>query len=162
MSTSMEAIIIRVPAVPVAQPRAKSTVFQGRSRVYDVTTIKSADGTRKPHPIVAFKATVRMAVAQAYQGPPLAGPLQCDLEFVFPRPGNMTWKTKPMPRVRHIKKPDRDNCDKSVMDALKGIVWVDDCQVCDGRIQKWIASGTEQPHVVITITELEPAGVSDE
>jgi len=154
---SKEAITIRVPAIPVAQPRTKATAFNGRARVYDVTTIKQADGTRKPHPIVAFKATVRLAAERAYQGPPLRGPLRVDVEAVFNRPDNMVWKRKPMPRVRHAKKPDRDNLDKAVLDSLKGLLWVDDCQACAGEITKWIASGDEQPHVVITITELEPA-----
>jgi len=145
---------IRVPAIPVAQPRTKATAFAGRARVYDVTSIKSADGTRKPHPIVVFKATVRLAAEREYQGPPLTGPLRVDIVAVFPRPANRTWKTKPMPRERHIKKPDRDNLDKAVLDALNGLAWVDDCQICAGGIEKWIAAGDEQPHVVITIEEL--------
>jgi Holliday junction resolvase RusA-like endonuclease len=57
-------------------------------------------------------------------------------------------------REFHAKKPDRDNCDKSVMDALKGIAWIDDAQVAGGEIWKYIASGDEQPHVVIRIAEL--------
>lgn len=60
-----------------------------------------------------------------------------------------------MPRIPHGKKPDRDNCDKSVMDALTGLLWVDDAQVCDGRLTKWIAAGDEQPHVMIEITPIE-------
>lgn len=147
-------IVIRVPAVPVSQPRPQARAFGGHARVHDRTSVKSADGTRKPHPVLAFKATVKMAAEQAYQGPPLTGPLRCDLEFVFPRTSNMIWKSKPMPRVWHTKKPDRDNLDKAVMDSLKGLMWVDDCQVCAGEIQKWIAAGDEQPHVVITIRQI--------
>jgi Holliday junction resolvase RusA-like endonuclease len=45
-----------------------------------------------------------------------------------------------MPRLPHTSKPDRDNLDKAVMDALKGIAWIDD--------------GDEQPHVLL---ELGPA-----
>lgn len=147
-------ITIRVPAIPVAQPRPRASSFGGHKRVHEVTSIKGADGKRKPHPILAFKATVRLAAERAYQGAPLEGPLRCDIEFVFPRTTAQVWKTKPMPRLRHTKKPDRDNLDKAVMDSLKGLVWVDDCQVCDGRIEKWIAAGDEQPHTVITITEI--------
>lgn len=151
-------LTFRVPAVPVGQPRARASSFRGRVRVHEVTQIKNSDGSRKPHPIVAFKATVRMAAAEVHRGAPLAGPLRCDLEFVLPRPKALFWKTKPMPRVPHVAKPDRDNLDKAVMDALKGLVWLDDCQVCDGRIQKWIAAGDEQPHVVVTITPLPTSG----
>jgi Holliday junction resolvase RusA-like endonuclease len=59
-----------------------------------------------------------------------------------------------MPRTYHAKKPDRDNLDKAVMDALKGLAWIDDSQVCDGRIIKLIAAGDEQPHVEIRIISL--------
>ena len=144
-----------VPAVPVAQPRGRATASGGRARIYSHTTNNNnTTGDSRPHPIVAFKATVRMAASEAYTGPPLLGPLRVDVLAVFPRHSDKIWKRKPMPRYRHVEKPDRDNLDKAVLDALKGITWRDDCQICDGRIQKWRASGDEQPHVVITITEV--------
>ena len=147
----MKTISFRVPAIPVAQPRARASTIGGRARMHQVTTIKQADGKRKSHPIVAFKATVRLAFEEAYKGPPLDGPLRCDAVFVLPRTQAQIWKKKPMPRIPHQKKPDRDNLDKALMDALKGLAWVDDCQVCQGEIQKWIASGDEQPHVEVAI-----------
>lgn len=142
-----------VPAVPVAQPRVKVSSFGGKARAYTPTTIGKGDDKR-PHPIHAFKATLRLVAQQAYQGPPLSGPLRVDVLLVFARHSNKVWKSKPMPRYRHIEKPDRDNCDKAVLDALKGTVIVDDCQVCAGEINKWRAAGDEQPHCVISITEL--------
>lgn len=138
-------ISIRVPAVPVAQPRPRAASVNGSARVYN----------KKGGPIAAFKASVRYAASQAFSGAPLSGPLRVDLEFVFPRTKGQLWKRKPMPRIRHGKKPDRDNCDKAVMDALTGLLWVDDAQVCDGRLTKWIAAGDEQPHVLIEITPVE-------
>lgn len=92
-----------------------------------------------------------MEAAKDYRGQPLEGPLRVDIVAVFPRPSRMVWKRKPMPRDYHVAKPDRDNIDKAVMDALTGKLWVDDCQVCDGRIQKFYAAGNEEPHVVITL-----------
>lgn len=150
----MASIVIHVPAVPVAQPRPRATSFGNKTRVHEVTHIKQLDGTRKPHPISAFKATVRLAAQQAYSGPPLEGPLQLDCLFVFGRESSKVWKTRPMPRYWHTVKPDRDNLDKAVLDALKGTVLADDCSVCDGRITKQRAAGDEQPHCVITITTL--------
>ena len=111
--------------------------------------------TPTTHPVTGFKATVRLAFQQAYQGPPLTGPLRCSLVFVLPRPKNMIWKKRPMPRAWHDKKPDRDNLDKAVMDALKGIAWIDDAQVCDGTIRKYIAAGDEQPHVEIILEQVD-------
>jgi len=148
-----------VPAVPVAQPRMRASAVErgGHTHVHmhTPTSIKQADGSRKPHPIVAFKGTCRIAFEATYKGPPFRGPLRCDLTFVMPRPKSMIWKTKPMPRVYHTGKLDRDNLDKAVLDALTGHAWVDDGQVCSGFILKVIASGDEQPRVLIRIMELE-------
>ena len=136
-------IALYIPGVPVAQPRPRATAVGRHARVYH------ARG-----PVDAFKAGVRLAASQAFSGAPLEGPLRVDSVFVFPRPKHMIWKTKPMPRVWHAKKPDRDNVDKAVLDALTGLLWRDDAQVCAGGQEKWIASGDEQPHVVVTVTKL--------
>lgn len=133
-----------IPGVPAAQPRARATSVKGKARVYEPTK----------HPIKAFRAAVKLSARSAYHGPPLGGPLRVDVTLVFPRPKAMTWKTKPMPRVWHAIKPDRDNCDKAILDALSGLLWRDDCQVCAGQINKWVAAGDEQPHVVVRIEVL--------
>jgi Holliday junction resolvase RusA-like endonuclease len=136
----------------VAQPRVRATIRAGHAGVYTPGTIRSADGSRKPHPIHQFKATVKLAAARQFAGPPLRGALTIDVLLLFPRPANLIWKTRPMPRIPHTKKPDRDNCDKAILDALKGIVFADDCQVFNGSITKLIAAGDERPRVEITIT----------
>lgn len=140
-----------VPALPVAQPRQR------------FRNIKTKDGreftqnyTPRTGKAASFKATVRLSAQQAYQGAPLTGPLQIDIKFVFARESSKVWKTRAMPRYRHTQKPDRDNLDKSVLDAMKGTLFVDDSQVCAGSIEKWRAAGDEQPHCEITITQLEP------
>ncbi len=134
-----------VPAVPVAQPRGVPIILgDGTPRV----------AVPAKHPIYHFRATVALAAKEAYEGPPLQGPLWLHLLFVMPRPVNMRWKRRPMPRVRHIKKPDAKNLLAGVEDSLNGILWVDDSQlvVC---VEKWIAAGDEQPHCVVQVTELE-------
>jgi Holliday junction resolvase RusA-like endonuclease len=153
----MQTIEIKIPAIPVAQPRQRHRFVKGggpngKGFVHNYTPSK--------HPVQDFKATVRMAFEQAYSGAPLTGPLRCDAEFVMPRPQNMIWKTREMPRAFHAKKPDRDNLDKALMDALKGLAWLDDSQVCQGNVEKWIASGSEQPHVFIRITALDVTATS--
>ena len=142
-------IRICVPAVPIAQPRPRARAMVGGDGTTRATVYQP-----KKHPSTEFKSTVRMAAQKVYTGPPLTGALRVDCEFVFPRTRAQIWKRKPMPRMHHVKKPDRDNLDKAVCDALTGLLWVDDCQVCDGRVQKWIASGDEQPHVTITVTPI--------
>ena len=144
-------IHLRIPSVPVAQPRIKARAFGGRAQIYTPSTIKTPEGGKRPHPIHAFKATVKMVASERYTDAPLRGPVRVDIICVFPRQAEKIWKSKPMPRYPHTAKPDRDNLDKAVLDALKGIVLSDDAQVCDGRIQKFYAAGDEQPHVDITI-----------
>lgn len=134
---------IHVPAIPVAQPRVKATTINGFARVYNPRG-----------PVDVFKSTVAMSVSRAYQGKPLESPFSVSIVFVFPRPSSMMWKRKPMPRARHSTRPDRDNLDKAVLDAMKGLVFRDDAQVCAGSIEKWIAAGDEQAHVTIVIEEL--------
>lgn len=143
-----------VPAVPVAQPRVKSTAIGGKARMYTPTKIGKGDN-RRDHPIAAFKASVRHAASLAYNGAPIRGPVRVDLEFVFPRQANRIWKSKPMPRYRHTTKPDRDNLDKAVLDSLSKWMLEDDRQVCSGSIEKWHAAGDEQPHVRVTIETLD-------
>lgn len=138
-------IVFTIPGSPVAQPRPRATVRAGHAAVYEA---------KKTHPIHAFKALAKLTASQSHRGAPLSGPIRVDAVFVFPRPQSMIWKTRPMPRERHAKKPDRDNCDKALLDSLKGIIFADDCQACAGTIEKWIAAGNEQPHVLVTVTEL--------
>lgn len=144
---------IHIPAVPVAQPRQRHRIVDGhgRSFVHNYTPESS--------PANAFKATARLAAREACRAAnvtaPLTGPLRCDVCFVFPRTAGQVWKRKPMPRLRHAKKPDIDNLNKCLFDAIKGIAWLDDAQVCAGSIEKWIAAGDEHPHVDVTVTALE-------
>jgi len=119
--------------------------------MYSPTKIKSVDGTKKDHPIVAFKATVRLAFERKFSGSPFLTPLRVDCCFVMPRPQKLMRKSDPAGRIPHAQKPDRDNLDKAVLDSLKGIVWIDDCQASSGLIEKWWAAKDESAHVVICI-----------
>lgn len=145
-----ERIEFVVPAIPVPQPRVKATRRGAHAGVY--TPTKTPSG--KSNGVAEFKALVKLCASQAYRGSPLQGPLKVDCLFVFPRESSKFWKSKPTPRYPHTVKPDRDNLDKAVLDSLKGILFVDDAQVCAGELQKWRASGDEQPHVQITVQPL--------
>lgn len=138
-----------IPAVPVAEPRKRARVVRtgGKSFVshYTPTT----------HPVNAFKSSASKAAIEAIGSlGPLTGPLKIEIVFVLPRTAGQIWKTKPMQRIWHSKKPDFDNLEKSVCDALKGIVWLDDSQVCCTSVRKVIAAGDESPHVEFTCEQL--------
>lgn len=142
-----------VPAVPVAQPR-----------VHQLRVGNKRFGNRavpSDHAVHAFKATCRLAAEHAegitswHLGICQQKDMSVRLVFVLPRPKQMFWKTKPMPRVPHVKRPDIDNCIKSLKDALSGTVWVDDSQVFNIHATKWIAAGDEAPHVEVRVEAVD-------
>ena len=144
-----------VPCFPAGQPRAKATIRGRHAGVYTPTTIgKGID--KRPHPAVEFRHAVRSAVLE--QIPKdftlLEGPIAVSQMFWFPRPASMTKKKLPNPAVWKSSKPDRDNLDKGCLDCLTGVLWVDDAQVCDGRIRKAIVEPGQQPGVEILIETL--------
>ena len=140
-----EAIHFRVPCIPVAQPRQQHTVRHGHAVNYMPTK----------HPVNAYKAAVQQSVSSLCTGV-LDGPLNLTMRFVLPRPKGMMWKSKPMPRVPHASRGDLDNFAKSTLDAMNGLVFRDDAQVCQGEIWKWYCSkeGQDRPGATITIREL--------
>ena len=64
------------------------------------------------------------------------------------------WKSKPMPRLPHTSKPDCDNLAKGTLDAMTGVAWDDDSQVCVLAVQKWIAGGNDSPGVKISVNQV--------
>lgn len=68
---------------------------------------------------------------------PLEGALLLDLEFVFARDGLAEHELVPM-----IDKPDRDNLEKTVQDAMERLGWfaTGDQQIVVGRTTKWWSS----------------------
>ena len=123
----MPTISFTVPAVPIAQPRPRAVkIGSGPNARAGIVSAVSK------HPVNDFKATVRLAAQQAYHGPPIDVPCRVDCVFVFPRQSSKVWKTRAMPRYPHDCKPDRDNLDKSVLDALKGTVLKEDAWCATG------------------------------
>lgn len=147
-------IRFHVPAVPVAMPRPRAMMQGGHIHIHNPTHRQTADGRRVSNGVAEFKASVRQAFEAVASTPPIDGPVRLTLTFVMPRPKGMYWKSKPMPRLRHVARPDLDNLEKGVKDALKGLAWHDDSQVCEVAKTKWIAAGDERPHVVIEIAAI--------
>ena len=143
----MKTLNLWVPGLPVAQPRPRAVSFAGHARMYNPGT----------------SSTWKACVIHALQG--LAGtfptgvPLRCDLTFYLPRPkghfgsGKNADTLKASAPARPTGKPDRDNLDKAVCDAITAAgVWRDDSQVTSGTIRKRWCHGW-QPGCQITITE---------
>lgn len=141
-------IRFEVPGVPVAQSRQKHTTKRTKA---GKTFMQNY--TPKRDPVNAFKATVAQ-VASQHVRVPITGPVRISIEFIFPRLLGMVCKKKAMDRQWEDSKPDSDNLEKSTWDALKGIAWNDDAQVCDSRVVKFFASGDEVARTIITIEPL--------
>lgn len=90
----------------------------------------------------AWKQEVAHAAKQAYSGDLLAGPLWLTVAFTLPRPkyhygtGKNAGKLKPSAPRFHDKKPDATKLLRGIEDALTGIVWRDDAQVCAQVVTK--------------------------
>ncbi len=145
MSVSLQ---FRVNTIPVAQPRQRHAYNKNIGRV--INYIKKDD------PVNSFKYAVQAKVIEEYGiNKPLDVPLEVRFHFVFPRPKNMMWKNKEQIAAPKATKPDFDNLAKSTCDALNGILWTDDALICKATIIKTIASGTETPHVYISVCDYQ-------
>lgn len=138
-------ITFEVPGLPVAQPRQRHAMRRTKTGKFMVVNYIA-----EKDPINAFKAAVGL-VAKQHIRTPITGPVRVELEFYFPRPKALIYKNKPMIRAWKTSKPDLDNLEKSTWDAMNGIAWHDDAQVCESVKRKVICSGSESARVIISI-----------
>lgn len=142
----MSTITFFVAGLPKAQPRVK---FASRGKFGRAYTPDSAND---------WKALV-MLEAKKHFSAPLEGPIAVTLWFAFPRPKshfNSKGELRESAPYWHTSKPDRDNLDKCVLDALTTIgAWRDDCQVCKGTIAKHFTAPGDSAGVAIIIDRIE-------
>jgi Holliday junction resolvase RusA-like endonuclease len=102
-----------------------------------------------------YKEQLSWAAKSVYKGEPLTGPIRLHLTFYMPMPANWSIKKKILYEGKpHINRPDRDNLEKGVCDALNKIVWKDDGQVYAGMTEKRYS---RNPRIEIEIVEIEEA-----
>jgi Holliday junction resolvase RusA-like endonuclease len=154
-------IKFHVPGLPVAQPRQRQRVVMAKGRAI------ATNYTPRKDRVNEFKAAVRLAGQQASEASvrqvagneqftlfpfePIDGPVAVALLFLLPRPGRLRWKKRVMPRAPHASKPDIENLAKAVLDALTCILWRDDAQVCQLKIEKHYAAAGEPVGVHIEV-----------
>lgn len=139
-----------VRGIPRPQPRARATARGGFARVYDPGTAEN------------WKAMIANAVRDITPAVPLEGPLRVDIALRFPRPkymygtGRNSAVIKPKYAGKwHAKKPDRDNCEKAILDTLTELgFWRDDSQVCCGEVTKQWADQPSGAGADIEVTEV--------
>jgi Holliday junction resolvase RusA-like endonuclease len=113
---------------PKGQPRPRAFYNKktGRAAVYEKGTAE------------AWKSDIAVAARSFLPASPIEGPVRLDITFVFSRPQRLMRAKDPEGMIPHTAKPDRDNLDKAVMDALTNIgMFRDDSLVCSGLIEKF-------------------------
>lgn len=136
-----------VSGIPKAQPRMRafSRNFGGKhvARVYDPGT---AEG---------WKGAIALTARTHCPATPIDCALRLDIDFYFPRPKCLMRRKDPDGRIPHTAKPDRDNCDKAVLDCLKTLGFFrDDAQICAGEPRKWYAAKDGMPGALIRLSDV--------
>ena len=138
---------------PKAQPRVK---VARRGKFSGVYTPKTADGWKMHVRVSALNAWAHVPVEARKQ---FTGAVSVTINVFFPRPlshyrtGKHAGELRPDAPQWHTSKPDRDNVDKAILDALTDAgLWADDCQVCAGQVTKRYAD--TKPGALIEITSL--------
>lgn len=128
---------------------AGDPVAKGRPRVTKTGHAYTPAQTRRWEQYARLMAQQQMA-GQA----PIAGPVEVCVRAVFPVPASWpAWKRQMAlaGAVGHTTKPDGDNLFKAAVDALNGIVFVDDSQIIWHSAAKLYG---DKPRVEIIIAEV--------
>lgn len=87
---------------------------------------------------------------------PWPGPVRLDVDAYLSRPEYLCKKSSPHGAIWCTQKPDRDNIEKAVLDALtEAGLWGDDKQVCAGEVRKFYVAIGSEPGLVISAQRLE-------
>lgn len=92
-----------------------------------------------------WRVDVAWAAREVFPAP-FDGPVRLELGFVMPRPKNAPKKSTPAA----VKRPDLDKLARAVLDAITGVVVVDDSQIVHLVATKRIAEIGEQSGVELT------------
>ena len=132
-----------IPGVPVAKGRPK---FFRRGNFV---------GTYTPEKTEAYESNLYAFVARYAQEKkitPIGGPISIRATFFMPRQKSHTAKQRISPW--HVSRPDTDNMVKALLDAINGIFFNDDSQVCSEYSAKIYATETQLPGIHLTIEDL--------
>lgn len=148
--------VLEVPGEPVAQPRARHQAFgkdgqllRSRKTGMPFVRVYTPDAKVKPWKERIATFAMRAGVRNLQH----EGPVRVQVQAYFARRKSLEALTAPDGPVPHTDKPDKDNLEKAILDALKPTgLWRDDCQVYAGGVEKWYVARGYRPGAVITIT----------
>lgn len=139
MSAVQHEVVITVPGVPI--PQGSKNPWGGEAN---------------PHTKGWRQAVAEQAAAAALSGP-IDGPVEVQVNFVFPRPkahyrtGAYALFLKPSAPFWHTSAPDLDKLQRAIGDALSGPVLRDDRQIAIWNALKLYG---ERPRAEITVRSL--------
>lgn len=149
----MDPVTFVVPGPPIGKQRARSVVAgvvrkpngKVRPRIRHYTPAKT----------MSWEAEIALRARAAMRGrKPFDRPVRIDYVATFAMPESWPkWKRElaAAGRIHHTTKPDRDNIDKALCDALNGIAWTDDCYAVAGGQRKVYGP---VPQLAVCITPL--------
>jgi Holliday junction resolvase RusA-like endonuclease len=139
----MSAIFFVVPGAPVGKGRPK---FARRGNFV---------ATYTPEKTANYENLVKVTAHSAMRGTPLIeGPVRLDLKLFVTPPASWSKKKTALAlggAVLPTTKPDIDNVLKGICDAMNGVVFMDDKQVCEVSVTKRYAA---TPEVAVHVSEM--------
>jgi crossover junction endodeoxyribonuclease RusA len=147
-----------VSGEPKGQPRprafARKFGDKWQARVYDAGTAE------------AWKSQIALAVKPHLPPVPWTGPIALTVTFLFPRPKKhfrSNGAAKDDAPQYHTSKPDIENCEKALLDALTQCgLWRDDSQVCHLSSKKRYSNAADNgcgAMVRVEVLSQQPCGV---
>jgi len=113
-------------------------------------------GTYTPPKTIEYENLVKLSYIEKFRNEPLLeNQLKISIKFYFQIPKSVSKKKKQAMlegKIMHDKRPDLDNCIKSITDALNGIAYKDDNQIVQIHACKFYS---EEPRTEVCIEELE-------
>ena len=142
-------VAFRIDGRPAGKGRHRSALRKGKVFTYNKPSEPAASW---------LDVVLWMVRTNRPAGAPFAGELRVDLEVHLPRPKRLMRKSDPAGAIPAPVKPDRDNADKLILDAMtQAGWWCDDCQVTDGYLAKRYHAKGEIPHAVVRVWTLQGA-----
>lgn len=134
---------IIIPGVPVGKGRPKFSTVKGHAIAYTPAKTASYENLVK----IAFQNSGQSAFDREAQ-------LKAEIKAFFPIPKSTSKRNRLLMTEKYIlpaKKPDTDNLAKSILDALNGLAYYDDAQICELHVYKYYS---EDPRAEIIITDI--------
>lgn len=98
----------------------------------------------------SWQTAVGLAANRHRPPQPFSCPLALEVTFVIRRPQSLSAKRHPDGRTPAPRRPDLDNLQKGLQDALQGF-WEDDSQIVQLNLAKVYAARGEDPKIEIKI-----------